>query len=66
MFYDEDKQFAVELLEEMVDNLRKTDFPEWTDAKCERFGAKKFVMSIALPLAAINAILEGKNLIDKF
>ena len=66
MFYDEDKQFALELLQEMVDNMRKTDFPEWTDDKCERFGAKKFVMSIALPLSAINAILEGKNLIDKF
>lgn len=64
--YDRDRGFALATLRAMLADLRKTDFAEWTDAEGTRLGARKFLMSAALPLAAVRAILRGGDLLDEF
>ena len=64
--YDRDPARAVALAREMLENLRKTDYAEWIGVSRSRQGAHKFLMGLALPLAAIEAVLEGRALISYF
>ena len=64
--YDRDPASAAALAREMLENLRRTDYAEWVDAERSRQGAHKFLMGLALPLAAIEAVLEGRDLIAYF
>lgn len=64
--YDRDPASAAALAREMLENLRRTDYAEWVDAERARQGAHKFLMGLALPLAAIEAVLEGRDLISYF
>lgn len=63
---DLDENFARRTVEEMIDSLSAMDFPEWMDAKGERFGGKKFMMSLAIPLAAVRAIENDSQLVELF
>lgn len=63
---DSDENFARRTVEEMIDSLSAMDFPEWMDAKAERFGGKKFMMSLAIPLAAVRAIENDTQLVELF
>lgn len=41
-------------------------FAEWVDDDFRRFGAQKFLMGVAMPLAAAECTLKGRKLIDIF
>ena len=64
--YDRDPSYAAALAREMLENLRRTDFAEWVDGERSRQGAHKFLMGLALPLAAIEAVLADGSLISYF
>ena len=64
--YDRDPAYAAALAREMLENLRKTDYAEWVNAERSQQGAHKFLMGLALPLAAIEAVLGGSDLISYF
>lgn len=66
MLYDSDRNAAVLMLRDMLEALRKCDFAEWVDDDFRRFGAQKFLMGVAMPLAAAECILKGRKLIDIF
>jgi len=64
--YDRDPPAAMALLRDMLASLERSDFAEWESADGKRFGARKFMMSAALPLAAVEAILANQPLISWF
>ena len=64
--YDRDPAAAAAIAREMLANLRKTDFAEWVSSDLSRQGAHKFLMGIALPLAAIESTIRGRSLFDWF
>ena len=64
--YDRNPAYAAALAREMLENLRQTDYAEWVDADRSRQGAHKFLMGVALPLAAIEAVLAGRDLVSYF
>jgi hypothetical protein len=66
VLWEHDRAFARTLLGEMMDSLERFDVPEWTDAEGRRHGALKFLMSLAIPMVAIRAILERRPLIHYF
>ena len=65
-FYDRNREYALQMLRDMLADLRRTDFAEWTDAEGVRFGARKFLMSAAMPLLAVTAVRSGRSLLDEF
>ena len=64
--YDRDPAAAAAMAREMLENLRRTDYAEWVSADRTKQGAHKFMMGLALPLAAIEAVLEDRDLMTYF
>lgn len=65
-FYDLNHEYAIQMLRDMLVDLRRTNFAEWTNAGGDRLGACKFLMSVALPLVAVRAVRSGGSLLDEF
>jgi hypothetical protein len=58
--------FAVQLAEELVQNLPKINFAEWIGLKGEPSGAQRFLGSVSLPLLGLRSVLEKRPFIDYF
>jgi hypothetical protein len=62
---DQDPEFAAEIAEALVDNIKKQGFPEWIAAKGAG-GAGGFLAGIAVPMMGLSAIVERKPFSDFF
>lgn len=63
---EQDPGFAVQLVEELVENLPKINFAEWIGADGKPAGAQRFLGSVSLPLLGLKSILEKHPLLDYF
>lgn len=67
VLYDHDPTAALELADELVQNLPKVDYCEWLDPiNGTPSGAKGFLGSISVPAMGIRSILEGKPFLEYF
>lgn len=62
--YDQNPELAMELLEELVLSLPKYEFAESVNMETGKITNSGFMMGIALPLVAVRAILDEKQLLD--
>jgi hypothetical protein len=62
----EDKEFASEIAEKMVDTLIANDFREWIAKDGNGGGASGFVTSVAVPMMGLSAIIENHSFSDFF
>jgi hypothetical protein len=53
-------------MEQLVESHERMDFPEWVDASGQEKGARRFLMGLALPILAIQCVLEDKPLLELF
>jgi hypothetical protein len=63
---EQDPTFAVQLAEELVENLPKINFAEWIGADGKPAGAQRFLGSVSLPLLGLKSVLEKRPLLDYF
>lgn len=63
---EHDPTFAVQLVEELVQNLPRIDFAEWIGADGKPAGAQRFLGSVSLPLLGLRSVLEKRPLLDYF
>jgi len=63
---DQDPDFAVELIEELAENLPAIDFAEWIGRDGQPAGAQKYLSSVSVPMIGLRSILEGRPLLDYF
>ena len=63
---DGKRPLAFRLLNDLADNLERSDFTEWVDREANNCGARKFLMGMAIPLLALKSIREGRSFLDYF
>ena len=67
VLYDHDPTAALELANDLVQNLPKVDYCEWLDpVNSTPSGAMGFLGSISVPAIGVRSILEKRPLIDYF
>lgn len=67
VLYDQDPTVALELADELVQNLPRVDYCEWLDPLDGKpSGAMGFLGSISVPAMGVRSILEKKPLIEYF
>ena len=62
----QDPPLAVQLAEELVENLPKINFAEWIGADGKPAGAQRFLGSVSLPLLGLKSVLAKRPLLDYF
>jgi hypothetical protein len=63
---EQDPAFAVQLAEDLVQNLPKINFSEWIGTNKKPAGAQRFLGSVSLPLLGLRSVLEKRPFIDYF
>ena len=63
---EQDAAFAVQLAEDLVENLSKINFAEWFGTDGKSAGAQRFLGSVSMPLLGLKSILEKRPFIDYF
>ncbi len=64
--FDRNPDEAIKILSDCAEGLEKFDKPEWISRDHTAFGGRQFMMGIAMPLLAIEGILNGKMLAYNF
>jgi hypothetical protein len=63
---DQDRGFAAQLAREFVQTVTRLDAPEWITADGSGGGASGFIAALAMPLMALQCVLEQRPLSDFF
>jgi hypothetical protein len=63
---EQDPAFAVQLAEELVQNLPKINFCEWIGTNRKPAGAQRFLGSVSVPLLGLKSILEKRPFLSYF